>query len=78
MVPQLHTLHGSVEGLIPVSIRTPQSQEALDDLLRPAAPAPRAPRFLPVTWPVKVDWEAVGAASFIYALAFVVWIYLAK
>ncbi len=75
MQPQLHPLHGYIDGLIPAFIRTPQSQEAMDDLLRPA-PGPRPASF--IIPPTRIDWPAVGAGSLIYALAFVVWLYLAR
>ncbi len=78
MRAQLHTLHGSAEGLIPALMRAPQKQEALDDLLRPASSLPGPSRVLHLLHPARIDWEAVAAASFIYVLAFAVWLYLAK
>jgi hypothetical protein len=78
MQRQLHSLNGHVEALVATFIPSPQSRIALDDLLRPAARPSRMTHLLRAVHPARIDWEAVGAASFIYVLAFVVWMYLAK
>jgi hypothetical protein len=78
MQTQFQTPHRADAGLIPAMMPSPQAREALDDLLRPATSLPGPPRFLQGLYISRIDWVAVGAASFIYALAFVVWLQLAK
>ncbi|MEO6120098.1 MAG: hypothetical protein ABIP12_05350 [Terriglobales bacterium] len=77
MRPYLHTLHGYAEGPVPALVHTPQSLEALDDLLRPAPSLPRPPHFFRVQV-ARIDWMAVAVAAYIYLLAFIVWLYLAQ
>ena len=74
---RVHPLPDPVERLIPVRSKSPQLREALDELLRPAARLPPAPKFL-ILRLARIDWTAVGAAGYIYALAFTVWLYLVR
>jgi hypothetical protein len=48
-------------------------------------PEPQAPFLLapqpgnrPFGWLQRIDWVAVSAAGFVYAVAFVAWLYLAR
>ena len=76
MRPQLHAQHGPPAGFISSLTEPPQAAEPLADLLRlaPAASVPERPRTL---WE-RIDWTAVGAAGFVYAIAFAAWVYLAR
>lgn len=82
MRPHPHALHRSAETLVPVLIHTSQLLEAgvnstLDDLLRPAPRLLRAHNFFGVQ-AARIDWTAVAAATYVYFMAFLVWLYLAR
>jgi hypothetical protein len=76
---QLHVHTGSPEGFIPqlaesVFVERRQAANAQDQFrLAAETVAPTSK-----SWFARIDWTAVGAAAFVYAIAFAAWLYLAK
>ena len=77
MRSQLQVHQGSPEGFHPAL--APNHQSAPDN--EPFRLAPAAPNSIPAAardfW-ARIDWVAVSAAGFVYAVAFAAWLYLAK
>jgi hypothetical protein len=76
MSPQLNVHSAAPPEFLPALAEISRPQRRESDMFK-LAPAMETKVPLPGFFR-RIDWTAVGAAAFVYAVAFTAWLYLAK
>jgi hypothetical protein len=75
MSPQLN-VHSAAPQFLPAVAEVASPQRRESDMFKLAPPTETKVRVHGFFR--RIDWTAVGAAAFVYAVAFAAWLYLAK